>query len=319
MPLERVRRQNGVFVMLEDIRIEPIQEDTIMTALPLFRRTILTLACAALFAGFASPAAPADTSSALAPPIFSASALLVGDCVPGADWPAARADADRLVALVNQHRATLGLRALKISPTLTASAVWKSRHMAMYFLSSYGGMLLHDDPAPPVYRTAAERVAACGYPTWAGENIASGFTSPESVMQGWLGSPGHRAHIESPNYVVIGVAGAGTLWTQNFGTFDDSNPLRVELRAFRASRVGAGTLLKWRTASELDTLGFHVYREVNGKRVRANTRMIAAKGRGSYSFLDRKAPKAKSVRYWVQEVAADGSRSWYGPARVSRT
>jgi len=92
----------------------------------------------------------------------------------------------------------------------------------------------------------------------------------------------------------------------------------VTLRSFSAAGGTAGVTVRWRTASELDTLGFNVYREVNGKRVRANTRMIAAKGRGSYSFLDRKAPKAKSVRYWVQEVTADGSRSWYGPARVTK-
>ncbi len=41
-------------------------------------------------------------------------------------------------------------------------------------------------------------------------------------------------------------------------------------------------------------------------------------GAGSYSFLDRRAPKGTSVRYWIQEVAVDGSRIWYGPARVPR-
>ncbi len=93
----------------------------------------------------------------------------------------------------------------------------------------------------------------------------------------------------------------------------------VTMRSISATSSRAGNLVRWSTASEVDTLGFHVYREVNGKRVRANARMIAAKGSGSYSFLDRKAPKGKTVRYWVQEVAADGSRSWYGPARVARS
>lgn len=79
-----------------------------------------------------------------------------------------------------------------------------------------------------------------------------------------------------------------------------------------------GVLLRWRTASEIDTLGFNVYREINGKRVRVNARLIAASGRGSYSFLDRKASKAKSVRYWIQIVNADGSRNWHGPATIAR-
>ena len=61
------------------------------------------------------------------------------------------------------------------------------------------------------------------------------------------------------------------------------------------------------------------YRRVSGKRTRVNTTVIAGKGGGLYSFLDRKAPKSKTVRYWIQAVNMDGSRSWYGPARVSRT
>jgi len=90
-------------------------------------------------------------------------------------------------------------------------------------------------------------------------------------------------------------------------------------RSLTASSTSRGVAVAWRTASELDTLGFHVYREVNGKRVRVNSKLIAGKGRGLYSFLDRKAPKGKTVRYWVQAVHLDGSRSWYGPARVLRS
>ena len=50
----------------------------------------------------------------------AANAAGVGDCIPGT-WPANRQDyADQVVALVNQHRASLGLAQLKVSPTLTA-------------------------------------------------------------------------------------------------------------------------------------------------------------------------------------------------------
>ena len=93
----------------------------------------------------------------------------------------------------------------------------------------------------------------------------------------------------------------------------------VTFRSLAATRSSNGVLVRWRTASETDTLGFHVYRQVNGKRVRVNGTLIAAKGRAGYSFLDRKAPKGKSVRYWVQVVNLDGTRSWHGPARVVRT
>ena len=93
----------------------------------------------------------------------------------------------------------------------------------------------------------------------------------------------------------------------------------VRVRTLTAAATRRGAIVRWRTASEIDTLGFHVYRQVNGKRLRLTRALIAAKGRGAYSFLDRKAPKGKSVRYWVQVVDLDGTRSWYGPARVLRT
>ncbi len=144
----------------------------------------------------------------------------VGDCSPGSTWPASRQDyADQVVALVNQHRASLGLVQLKVSPTLTAAAVWKARHMAAY------GYMAHDDPAPPIARTWFQRVQACGYAgSGAGENIAYGYTTPAAVMAGWLNSSGHKANIENPSYRVIGVgvAGSTVFWAQDFGTADDS-------------------------------------------------------------------------------------------------
>lgn len=149
-------------------------------------------------------------------------AATVGDCTPGASFrPADAAFATEVTRLVNQHRATLGLPALKVSPTLTASAVWKARHMATY------GYMGHDDPAPPLARTAADRIAACGYRGSWGENVAAGFATPAAVLAAWLQSPGHRANIENPAYVVTGTGasvstGGITLWAQDFGMSDDS-------------------------------------------------------------------------------------------------
>jgi uncharacterized protein YkwD len=154
----------------------------------------------------------------------SAAAAPVGDCQAGASWPvAAPATAADVVARVNAHRSARGLAALAVSPTLTAAAEWKARHMAQY------RYMAHDDPAPPVQRTPFERMQACGYPerALAGENIAAGYESPASVMAGWLGSPGHRANIERPEFQAIGVgvarnAGGTYYWTQDFGSVADA-------------------------------------------------------------------------------------------------
>jgi uncharacterized protein YkwD len=153
-----------------------------------------------------------------------AAAAPVGDCQAGAGWAGSLpGPAARVVELVNQHRASLGLAPLAVSPALSAGAVWKARHMATY---RYIG---HDDPAPPVQRTPAERVQACGYPRSAlvGENIAAGQSSAELVMSGWLGSPGHRANIERASFAAIGVGAAraanGSIyWAKDFGSVADA-------------------------------------------------------------------------------------------------
>jgi uncharacterized protein YkwD len=148
-----------------------------------------------------------------------AGAVAAGDCTPAASWPADRGDlAAQVVALVNAHRAQLGLPALVVSPTLTATAQWKARNMAAL------GYLDHDDPAPDA-RTADERVAACGYQStlW-GENIAMGYSTAQAVFDAWMDSPGHRANIERPEFRATGVGAAGspTYWAQSFGATVDA-------------------------------------------------------------------------------------------------
>jgi len=145
-------------------------------------------------------------------------AAAVGDCAAGSDWGTPRGDlATQTMQLVNAHRARLGLRQLAVDPALQAAAVWKSRHMARY------EYMAHADPAPPVARSAGDRIAACGYTSSWGENIAYGYPTAASVVDGWIGSPGHRANIENPSFAAIGSGAAlsasgQVFWAQIFGT-----------------------------------------------------------------------------------------------------
>jgi uncharacterized protein YkwD len=177
-------------------------------------RTLAVLALAAAVA--------AGTLGSLTHGVGAAAAA--GDCTPAADWPAQRSDlAQQTIQLVNQHRASLGLRQLVVSPALQASAEWKARHMAKYLYMS------HSDPAPPVARDTAARMAACGVSGAWGENIAYGYPTAQSVVTGWLNSPGHRANIENATYAAIGsgaaVGSSGQVyWAQAFGTSTDGVP-----------------------------------------------------------------------------------------------
>ena len=54
-----------------------------------------------------------------------------------------------------------------------------------------------------------------------GENIAMGYTSAQSVINGWMNSPGHRANILNPNHTIGAISlylvNGKYYWSQNFG------------------------------------------------------------------------------------------------------
>lgn len=169
--------------------------------------------------------------------LAAAAQAVAATCTPEPGWGTDRPDFARSVlALVNDHRASKGLPQLAVSPALTASAEWKSLHMARF------AYFAHDDPAP-VSRSAFQRTRDCGYrgSTW-GENIAWGYPTPQSAVAGWLGSPGHRAAIENPAYTTAGVgvasAGGRFYWTMGFG--NDASAARPPAAAAPAPRRGIG-------------------------------------------------------------------------------
>ncbi len=65
----------------------------------------------------------------------------------------------------------------------------------------------------------SQRFDQAGYEgsLWA-ENIAWGYATPESVVAGWMDSPGHCANIMRANATETGVGYyEGSFWTQTFG------------------------------------------------------------------------------------------------------
>ena len=132
-----------------------------------------------------------------------------------------------IIRLVNVQRTANGLAPLTVSGLLNVAAALHSQDMAAIG-SRYGpdvGMqhTLYGTTRPEV----PDRLAAAGYDDWNfsyawGENIAYGYASAQSVMNGWMNSPGHRANILSPNFAEIGVSkvvGADGIpyYTQVFG------------------------------------------------------------------------------------------------------
>jgi hypothetical protein len=104
-----------------------------------------------------------------------------------------------VIQWTNAQRAKYGLPPLKENPRLDVSAELKVQDM---FEKQY---FAHLSPSGEGVKDLAEVV---GYEFIAiGENLALGnFQNDETLVQGWMDSPGHRANILNPSYQDIGVA-----------------------------------------------------------------------------------------------------------------
>jgi uncharacterized protein YkwD len=127
-----------------------------------------------------------------------------------------------VVCLINQQRAIHHLPSLHASPLLNRSAQGWTNVMVTTDQFTHG-------------TNFASRITAVGY-MWraAGENIATGYATPRSVVRAWMASTGHCENILSPTYRNVGTGvssrvvggfatGAGT-WTQDFALGISQSP-----------------------------------------------------------------------------------------------
>lgn len=114
---------------------------------------------------------------------------------------------------VNEQRRAAGLSELVLSKELSRVAQIKAEDMKNQ------GYFSHTSPT---YGSPFDMMKAFGISyRFAGENIASGYGSVSSVMNGWMNSPGHRANILSSNYAKLGVgyckdSDGNSYWVQMF-------------------------------------------------------------------------------------------------------
>ena len=120
---------------------------------------------------------------------------------------------NQVITLVNKERTSRGLQSLKQNYQLCKIARYKSQDMVNKNYFSH---------TSPTYGSPFKMMEYFGIRfSAAGENIAMGQPSPQSVMTAWMNSPGHRSNILSPAYTQIGVGAAkdsrGVIyWTQQF-------------------------------------------------------------------------------------------------------
>lgn len=135
---------------------------------------------------------------------------------------------EKVVELINEARATptncgsegtfAATGPVEMDPHLQCAARYHSLWM------SDTNSFSHDSPGGDLGDDPWERIDSTGFSGFAvGENIAAGYDSPRSVVEGWLDSDGHCANLMNPSATLTGVgyyAGGGEYthyWTQNFG------------------------------------------------------------------------------------------------------
>ncbi len=111
----------------------------------------------------------------------------------------------------------------------------------------------------------------------------------------------------------------------SFGDFTGGTyPTAVDLVSFGAAPRANGVLLSWETASELDNVGFYLYRSTsfNSLGEQLNSSIIPSRAPGSgegayYEFLDLTALPGVAYYYTLEDVDASGGRTAHGPVSMA--
>jgi len=190
--------------------------------------------------------------------------------------------------------------------------------------------------APPNATNNAVYADACGWDP----NI--GPTPPKGTYRSCVGPanyPGGKAggNITMVYKVLILSAGTATLtpiiydfsgssyhYNSNYGlhvlSVVASDPTAANVISFAATPRGGAILVTWETASEVDNLGFHLYRRESGTEAytRLNETLIPSRfpgqGQGAtYDFVDDRVRGGVTYEYLLEEVDTVGMRTSYGP------
>lgn len=184
---------------------------------------LVPLAAAAVVLTLAGCGGGGDDEPAASPPPAGSPSTVAGATCSIADFEA------NVMARVNQWRArgaTCGEHgsfgpapAMSWDERLVTAAANHSRDMAAANFFSHTGS---------GGSNVGQRVTAAGY-AWStvGENIAAGYTSVATVVDGWMASPGHCANLMNPAFQHVGVAcvpGSAATTYQTYWTMDLARP-----------------------------------------------------------------------------------------------
>lgn len=116
-----------------------------------------------------------------------------------------------LMALTNQDRSIAGISSVTENPLLARAAQAAADDMAA---KGYFAHVSPDGKMPWYWLNLV------GYRySYAGQNLALGFTESQDVEVAWMNSPTHRANIEKPHYTQVGFGAAEGMYKGKNTTF----------------------------------------------------------------------------------------------------
>jgi uncharacterized protein YkwD len=105
---------------------------------------------------------------------------------------------DSLLSITNSEREKVGLDPLAANDKLSRAAALKAKDMLKH---QYWSHVAPDGATPWRWIDQAGYIYS-----YAGENLAKNFRTPEAVMAAWMASPEHRANILDMHYSDVGFA-----------------------------------------------------------------------------------------------------------------
>jgi hypothetical protein len=102
----------------------------------------------------------------------------------------------------------------------------------------------------------------------------------------------------------------------------DVGPTAVEMASFNAGWTGKGVLVEWETATEVNNVGFNLYRKAaKSKYTRLNAALIPCQVPGSpmgatYDYLDTGVQANTVYLYVLEAIDVRGHADRYGPVQV---
>lgn len=147
---------------------------------------------------------PVTPPVVVAPPVVTPSPPVIPS--PTLTWT------EEFMDLINDHRRSIGLRALIHDDGLGEIATEHSKNMA-------SGTTAFGHTGFSARCSAGKTVLGGG--NWCGENVAMGQKTPKDAFNSWMNSPGHKANIEQGRATHTGFGYAKSssgkyYWTQIF-------------------------------------------------------------------------------------------------------